>query len=56
MAEVRTDERAIVIDDDSAMRLSCQQILARMGLAVETFSDRATPARPWAPSEKVSST
>ena len=41
MAESRTDERVVVIDDDNAMRLSCRQILGRMGLAVETYSDGA---------------
>ena len=41
MAESGTDERVVVIDDDNAMRLSCRQILGRMGLAVETYSDGA---------------
>ncbi len=31
----------VVIDDDPAMRLSCRQILARVGHAVETFGDGA---------------
>lgn len=31
----------VVIDDDYAMRLSCRQILAKMGHAVETFDDGA---------------
>jgi signal transduction histidine kinase len=39
--EARTEERVVVIDDDAAIRLSCQQILARMGLAVEAFADGA---------------
>jgi signal transduction histidine kinase len=41
MADPAVEERVVVIDDDGAMRLSCQQILARMGLAVETFADGA---------------
>lgn len=31
----------VVIDDDHAMRLSCRQILVRMGFAVETFDNGA---------------
>lgn len=34
-------ERVVVIDDDHAMRLSCKQILARMGFAVELFDNGA---------------
>lgn len=42
----RTDEvvpgaRVVVIDDDYAMRLSCRQILAKSGYAVEVFEDGA---------------
>lgn len=33
--------RVVVIDDDYAMRLSCRQILAKSGYAVETFEDGA---------------
>jgi two-component system, sensor histidine kinase and response regulator len=32
-------ERVVVIDDDYAMRLSCQQILTKSGFEVETFED-----------------
>ena len=35
-------EAIVVIDDDYAMRLSCQQILAKAGYRVETFEDGAT--------------
>jgi signal transduction histidine kinase len=41
MAAAPIDERVVVIDDDAAMRLSCRQILARMGLAVEVYGDGA---------------
>ena len=34
-------ESVVVIDDDHAMRLSCGKILAKVGFAVETFSDGA---------------
>jgi signal transduction histidine kinase len=34
-------ERVVVIDDDHAMRLSCKQILAKMGFAVEVFDNGA---------------
>lgn len=33
--------RIVVIDDDYAMRLSCRQILAKSGYAVETYEDGA---------------
>jgi len=33
--------RVVVIDDDYAMRLSCRQILAKSGYAVEVFEDGA---------------
>lgn len=35
-------ESVVVIDDDHAMRLSCRQILTRMGFPVETFDNGAT--------------
>lgn len=35
-------EGVVVIDDDHAMRLSCRQILTRMGFPVETFENGAT--------------
>ena len=41
MTGAEPGERIVVIDDDYAMRLSCRQILARMGHAVETFDDGA---------------
>ena len=41
MADPVAAQRLVVIDDDSAMRLSCSQILARMGHEVETFADGA---------------
>jgi ActR/RegA family two-component response regulator len=41
MTGTQPGERIVVIDDDYAMRLSCRQILARMGHAVETFDDGA---------------
>lgn len=34
-------ERVVVIDDDYAMRLSCQQILAKSGFEVATYEDGA---------------
>lgn len=34
-------ERVVVIDDDHAMRLSCKQILAKMGFEVEVFDNGA---------------
>jgi signal transduction histidine kinase len=34
-------EPVVVIDDDYAMRLSCKQILAKMGFTVETFDNGA---------------
>ena len=34
-------EVVVVIDDDHAMRLSCEKILHKAGLAVETFADGA---------------
>lgn len=34
-------ETVVVIDDDYAMRLSCKQILAKMGFAVEVFDNGA---------------
>ena len=36
---VQDRETVVVIDDDYAMRLSCQQILQRMGFRVELFED-----------------
>jgi len=39
MAAPDKPERVVVIDDDYAMRLSCRQILAKVGLDVETFED-----------------
>jgi two-component system sensor histidine kinase/response regulator len=36
---VQERETVVVIDDDYAMRLSCQQILQRMGFRVELFED-----------------
>jgi signal transduction histidine kinase len=36
-----SEERIVAIDDDAAMRLSCRQILASAGHAVETFGDGA---------------
>jgi len=38
---VRDQETVVVIDDDYAMRLSCHQILAKMGFRVEEFEDGA---------------
>jgi two-component system, sensor histidine kinase and response regulator len=35
-------EVVVVIDDDYVMRLSCRQILAKMGFEVETFEDGAS--------------
>ncbi|HET9439172.1 MAG TPA: ATP-binding protein [Longimicrobiales bacterium] len=34
-------ERVVVIDDDYAMRLSCEQILSRMGFAVDVYDNGA---------------
>ncbi len=34
-------ERVVVVDDDPTMRLSCRQILERMGFEVEVFEDGA---------------
>jgi signal transduction histidine kinase len=39
--DVASDRVVVVIDDDHAMRLSCRQILARMGFAVEVFDNGA---------------
>jgi len=45
-AELRSEpapgEVMVVIDDDYAMRLSCRQILAKMGYGVEVFDNGAT--------------
>src|SRR5581483_10271373 len=41
MPDLDREERIVVIDDDHAMRLSCRQILAGMGHAVEVFADGA---------------
>src|SRR5512140_1592095 len=38
---VREQETVVVIDDDYAMRLSCNQILQKMGFRVEVFEDGA---------------
>jgi two-component system sensor histidine kinase/response regulator len=38
---VREQETVVVIDDDYAMRLSCLQILQKMGFRVEVFEDGA---------------
>src|SRR5512142_558442 len=38
----RGQETVVVIDDDYAMRLSCLQILQKMGFRVETFEDGAS--------------
>lgn len=35
-------ESVVVIDDDHAMRLSCRQILSKMGFVVEVFENGAT--------------
>jgi two-component system, sensor histidine kinase and response regulator len=35
-------ETVVVIDDDHAMRMSCRQILSKMGFLVEVFEDGAT--------------
>jgi FixJ family two-component response regulator len=37
-----TGEMVVVIDDDYVMRLSCRQILAKMGFEVEAFEDGAS--------------
>ncbi|MFN7998286.1 MAG: hybrid sensor histidine kinase/response regulator [Bryobacteraceae bacterium] len=39
MSVQEAGEAVLVIDDEYAMRLSCQKILTRMGLPVETFED-----------------
>jgi signal transduction histidine kinase len=41
MGDPSEAQRIVVIDDDAAMRLSCRQILARMGHEVEAFGDGA---------------
>jgi signal transduction histidine kinase len=37
----RSEDSIVVIDDDYAMRLSCQQALAKVGYTVEVFEDGA---------------
>jgi two-component system sensor histidine kinase/response regulator len=41
MTEPAAPEMVVVIDDDYTMRLSCEKILAKMGLRAETFEDGA---------------
>jgi len=41
MDEAAAAELVVVIDDEYAMRLSCQKILAKMGIRSETFEDGA---------------
>ncbi len=41
MSEPAAPETVVVIDDDYAMRLSCEKILTKMGLRAETFEDGA---------------
>jgi two-component system sensor histidine kinase/response regulator len=41
MGEPAEAETVLVIDDDYAMRLSCEKILAKMGLRVQVFEDGA---------------
>ncbi len=39
MSEPAEQETIVVIDDDSAMRLSCRKILSKMGFRVEAFEE-----------------
>jgi signal transduction histidine kinase len=39
MSEPAAQATIVVVDDDYAMRLSCQKILSKMGLRVESFED-----------------
>ncbi|MEN6608223.1 MAG: response regulator, partial [Bryobacteraceae bacterium] len=41
MNEPAERETLVVVDDDHAIRLSCQKILERAGFRVETFEDGA---------------
>jgi len=41
MDEARRGEAIVVIDDDHAMRLACEQALAKVGFTVSTFADGA---------------
>lgn len=41
MTEPGKEDTIAVIDDDSAMRLSCKKILSKVGYCVETFEDGA---------------
>jgi len=41
VSEPAAPELVVVIDDDHAMRLSCEKILSKMGLRAETFEDGA---------------
>jgi two-component system sensor histidine kinase/response regulator len=41
VSEPAAAEKVVVIDDDYAMRLSCEKILTKMGLRAEAFADGA---------------